>query len=60
MEVDGEQHGFDAHRRADAKRTAWLETQGFRVIRFWNREVLKESDAVCNAILDALGGPLEP
>ncbi len=60
VEVDGEQHGFDTNRRADERRTAWLEAQGFRVVRFWNNEVLKETGAVCNAILDALGGPLEP
>jgi very-short-patch-repair endonuclease len=59
VEIDGEQHGFDANRHADLMRTAWLEREGFRVIRFWNNEVFKETDAVCNAILDALGGPLD-
>ncbi|MGH6922202.1 MAG: endonuclease domain-containing protein [Propylenella sp.] len=59
VEIDGEQHGFDSNQRDDLKRTEWLEGEGFRVIRFWNNEVLKETDAVCNAILDALGGPLE-
>ena len=58
VEVDGEQHGFEVNRAADEQRTAWLEARGFHVIRFWNHEVLKETDAVCNAILDALGGPL--
>ena len=58
VELDGEQHGFDANQEADARRTAWLQAEGFRVIRFWNNEVLKETDAVCNAILDQLGGPL--
>ena len=53
IEVDGSQH----HERAaqDAVRTAWLEAQGFRVIRFWNQEVLFESEAVCDEILRALG-----
>jgi very-short-patch-repair endonuclease len=58
VEIDGEQHGFDIHRANDENRTAWLEREGFRVIRFWNNEVLRETDAVCNAILNALGGPL--
>ena len=59
VEIDGEQHGYDGNREADARRTAWLEAEGFRVIRFWNNEVLRETDAVCMAILDAAGGPLE-
>jgi very-short-patch-repair endonuclease len=37
-----------------------MRAEGFRVIRFWNNEVLKETDAVWAAILDALGGPLRP
>ncbi len=57
VEIDGEQHGFDDNRLADARRTNWLEAEGFRVIRFWNNEVLREIDAVCNAILAKLGGP---
>jgi very-short-patch-repair endonuclease len=58
VEIDGEQHGFDANRRSDDKRTAWLEGEGFRVVRYWNNEVLRETDAVCNAILAELGGPM--
>jgi very-short-patch-repair endonuclease len=57
VEIDGEQHGFDANQVADARRTAWLERQGFRVVRFWNHEVLRETYSVCSAILAELGGP---
>ncbi len=53
VEVDGGQHATEAHR--DAKRTAWLESQGFRVARFWNNDVLGNTDAVVEAIRDALG-----
>jgi len=52
VEVDGGQHAIEAHR--DAKRTAWLESQGFRVMRFWNNDVLGNTDAVVEAIRDAL------
>ena len=52
IEVDGGQH---ADRQAeDAKRTAWLESQGFRVLRCWNNEVLQNFEGVVEAILLAL------
>ena len=56
VEVDGGQH---AEARAyDAKRDAWLEARGFRVLRFWNNEVLEETEAVLERILQALSpGP---
>jgi len=37
VEVDGGQH---ADSEADLPRTRWLEDQGFRILRFWNNEVL--------------------
>jgi len=54
IEVDGSQHAW--HASADAARTAWLESQGFAVLRFWNNQVLDETDAVVAAIGDALRG----
>jgi very-short-patch-repair endonuclease len=52
IEVDGGRH---ADRQAeDAKRTAWLESQGFRVLRYWNNEVLQNFEGVVEAILLAL------
>ena len=53
IEVDGGHH--DEHAIAEATRTAWLESQGFRVIRFWNTQVLFEAEAVCEEICLALG-----
>ena len=49
VEVDGSQHGDEA----DAKRTAFLERQGYRVIRFWNNDVLRDIEAVLAGILAA-------
>ena len=39
----------------DAKRSVWLEAQGFRVLRSWNHEVLKEIDVVKEVKVEALG-----
>ena len=41
---------------ADAKRTTWLEGEGFRVLRFWNNDVLANTDGVIETILRALRG----
>ena len=55
VEIDGEQHGFDANRRADERRTAYLEAAGFRVLRFWNHDVLQELESVLDTIYAAIG-----
>jgi len=52
VEVDGSQH--IARARADAARTAFLNSQGYRVLRFWNNEVLQQTEAVITAIYEAL------
>ena len=52
IEVDGGQHLERA--KYDAGRTAWLESAGFRVIRFWNNQVLEETEAVRDAIWMAI------
>ena len=54
IEVDGGQHA--AQSEYDAARTVWLENHGFRVMRFWNNEVLVETDAVREAVWLAVGG----
>ena len=48
VEVDGSQHGDDVR---DDVRTAFLKSRGFRVLRFWNDEVLREMNSVCDTIL---------
>ncbi len=37
IELDGEQHGLDAAQAYDAARTAFIEREGWQVLRFWNR-----------------------
>ncbi|MGO8914829.1 MAG: endonuclease domain-containing protein [Stellaceae bacterium] len=51
VEVDGGQHAESA---SDVVRTRWLEAQGYRVIRFWNNDVLGNTEGVLLSILDAL------
>ncbi len=54
VEVDGDVH---AHQEAkDAERSADLEVQGYRVIRFWNGQVLQEMDSVLTMILGVCDG----
>ncbi len=57
VEVDGGQHNHEGTVVYDAKRTAWLQNQKFRVLRFWDHEVLKQLDSVCDAIEKALTDP---
>jgi very-short-patch-repair endonuclease len=52
VEVDGGQHSSQSE--YDKDRGRWLESQGFRVLRFWNHEVLKDIDAVKEVIWQAL------
>ena len=56
VEVDGSQHGEQVD--YDASRTRFFETQGYRVLRFWNNDVLARTNAVLDAILAALTTPL--
>jgi len=59
VEVDGGQH---ADAPADRRRDAFLRRRGFRVLRFWNNQVLAQPDAVCEVILRRLadGPPPQP
>ena len=57
VEVDGSQHA-EHQRDHDEVRDAWLSRRGYRVLRFWNVDVLQNTESVLDSILDALGGPL--
>ena len=56
VELDGAQH---AESRRDESRDAFLVGQGFRVLRFWNQEVMSDIGAVCETIVAALDGRLD-
>ena len=51
VEADGGQH---ADNEADRRRTAWPEKRGWQVIRFWNNEILANTEGVREAILRVL------
>jgi|CXWL01.1.fsa_nt_gi very-short-patch-repair endonuclease/succinate dehydrogenase flavin-adding protein (antitoxin of CptAB toxin-antitoxin module) len=51
IEVDGGQH-FESE--SDNRRDDWLKEQGFHVLRFWNNEVLGETESVLEKILQVL------
>ena len=53
IEVDGGQH--HERQEQDAARTRTLQQHGFRVLRFWNNEVLGETESVLAVIADELG-----
>ena len=52
IEVDGGQHAEQIEK--DEARTSFLEKEGFRVIRFWNNDVLVNTDGVLDVILQDL------
>ncbi len=49
IELDGGQHL--EQEEYDEERTKYLESQGYKVIRFWNKDVVKDIDGVIRAIL---------
>jgi very-short-patch-repair endonuclease len=59
VEVDGGQHNGSAR---DAVRDAWLSSRGWRVLRFWNNDVMSNMDGVLRVICDALAAlpPSQP
>jgi very-short-patch-repair endonuclease len=52
VELDGSQH-IDAQ-EYDEERTRYLEAGGYKVIRFWNNEVISQEKVVLQTILSAL------
>jgi very-short-patch-repair endonuclease len=59
IELDGGQHAAAATQ--DASRTCFLQAQGYRVIRFWNNDVLDNSDGVLEVIASELSSsPSQP
>lgn len=60
IECDGGQHAEAVNMAQDRERTSFLEGAGFRVLRFWNNEVLANVEGVMERIVEALaqGGQL--
>ncbi|HEY7553676.1 MAG TPA: DUF559 domain-containing protein [Candidatus Binatia bacterium] len=59
VELDGGQHAVDV--AADQKRSRFLEGEGYQVLRFWNHDVLANTDGVLERIAEVLSYPhLDP
>jgi very-short-patch-repair endonuclease len=54
IEIDGGQHNLEDLKNNDEVRTKWLESQGFRVLRFWNNEVSSNIEGVLAQTKEAL------
>ncbi|RUA09244.1 MAG: methionine synthase, partial [Flavobacteriia bacterium] len=57
VEIDGRYHQLPENLKNDKERTDWLNSEGFRVIRFTNEEVLTNLDKVLNTISNTLKMP---
>jgi very-short-patch-repair endonuclease len=57
VELDGGQHAGSA---SDAKRDAFLRSEGFRVLRIWNNDIFENEEGVGELILAALRAPPLP
>ncbi|ODB84881.1 DNA (cytosine-5-)-methyltransferase [Candidatus Thiodiazotropha endoloripes] len=51
IECDGGQHNQSS---TDRKRDAWLSQQGFQILRFWNHDILNNTESVLTEILSLL------
>ncbi|RII29771.1 MAG: hypothetical protein CXR30_10685 [Geobacter sp.] len=66
IELDGGGHGAEEQRLYDAERTKELEGAGINVLRFWNNQVLAETESVLMSLFMALtespspGAPRHP
>jgi len=58
IELDGSQHL--EQEEYDAERTKYLEEQGYKVIRFWNNQVMNDMNGVILAITNAINPPPPP
>ncbi|MBI2715019.1 MAG: endonuclease domain-containing protein [Rhizobiales bacterium] len=54
IELDGGGHAQQSQIITDRARTRFLESQGYRVLRFWNNDVLRETEAVMTVIYETL------
>jgi very-short-patch-repair endonuclease len=54
LEIDGSPHNAVEVKTKDSQRTLWLEGEGFKVLRFWNSDVLNDAEGVLEKIKDNL------
>lgn len=54
IELDGGQHKDEQVMEKDNERTKWLENKGYKVLRFWNNEILTNIEGVLEKISEYL------
>ena len=54
IEIDGGQHNTDKNIIKDEERTKFLESKGYKVIRFWNNDINSNLDGVYQKLMDYL------
>lgn len=54
IEIDGKIHQLPENKESDEIRTKWLESKGFKVIRFTNDQILTDTQNVLNKIVEIL------
>lgn len=59
IEVDGVGHSFSRQKLVDARKTAFLESRGWRVLRFKNKEIFGDLDRVIDQVNQAIFEKLE-
>ncbi len=57
VEADGSQHAGSTH---DQRRDLWFRSQGYRILRFWNNDILTRSDDVKETIWSTLVEAAKP
>ena len=60
VELDGSQHGTNDGIAYDAERTRFLESQGYKVLRFWNGDVFENCDGVAEFIFAEAAARMPP
>jgi len=54
IEIDGGQHNEAPTKEDDARRTRWLEAKDYQVLRFWNNDIILNSEGVLEKIKEVL------
>jgi very-short-patch-repair endonuclease len=60
IELDGGQHAEAVQAARDAKRDEYLRSNGYRVLRFWNNDVMANIDGVLEVIAEAVSVSAPP
>ncbi len=50
IEIDGGQHNDELNKQNDTIRTQYLESNGYKVLRFWNNEIWDNIEGVCKVL----------